>query len=359
MAKLLFEQDDDDQNSQGKDEKKIKAANARAKSLSKKERSDIAKKAATARWSPDIPKATHGDLDHPLTIGEIKIPCYVLEDGRRVLHQRGMVDAIGMARGSSGGTGGDRLAKFVGGDRLKQFISDQLREVTESPIKFKTARGMLAYGYEATVLADICDAVLAARKAGLLQKQQLHIAEQCEILVRGFARVGIIALVDEATGYQYDRARAALAEILEKFIKDELGKWAKRFPDDFYRQLFRLKGLDWPSEKNPPQYVGHWTNNIVYSRLAPGVLEDLKKKSPKTEKWHRKNKFHQWLTDDVGHPKLQEHLSNVIFLMKTSDDWDDFEKRLNKGAPKYKQMPLFAKSQDANGNIPTIGDDPT
>jgi hypothetical protein len=54
------------------------------------------------------------------------------------------------------------------------------------------------------------------------RKQQEHIAKQAEILVRGFAGVGIIALVDEATGYQQDRARDALSRILEAFIAKEL-----------------------------------------------------------------------------------------------------------------------------------------
>jgi hypothetical protein len=37
----------------------------------------------------------------------------------------------------------------------------------ESPLRFRhPAGGNLAYGYPATILADICDAVLAARKAG-------------------------------------------------------------------------------------------------------------------------------------------------------------------------------------------------
>jgi len=74
---------------------------------------------------------------------------------------------------------------------------------TENPIQFVLPqRGGAAYGYPATMLADICEALLAAHKAEALQKQQLHLADQAEIWVRGFARVGIIALVDEATGYQ-------------------------------------------------------------------------------------------------------------------------------------------------------------
>lgn len=119
-----------------------------------------------------LPRAIFGSPEHPLKIGNLEIPCYVLEDNRRVLTQRGMVFALDMARGSSGGTGGDRLAKFVEGDRLKSFVSKELQEVTSNPIKFLMPSGNTAYGYEATVLADICDVVLLARKAGLLQKQR-------------------------------------------------------------------------------------------------------------------------------------------------------------------------------------------
>ena len=184
-----------------------KGGKARNKALTQERKREIALMGVEARREKaagPLPKATHGDPAHPLTIGDLEIPCFVLSDGRRVLHQRGMVNAIGMARGSAGGSGGDRLAKFVAGDRLNPYINSTLLEVTGTPIKFRTQGGNLAYGYEATVLADICDSVLAARTAGALQKQQMHIAERCEILMRGFARVGIVALVDEATGYQYD-----------------------------------------------------------------------------------------------------------------------------------------------------------
>src|ERR1019366_5267357 len=138
---------------------------ARAEKLTAQERKDIARHAAQERWQRDLPQATHGSPDHPLRIGELEIPCYVLGDGRRVLHQRGMVNALGMSRGSSGSTGGDRLAKFTAGDRLKPYVSKELIAVTENPIRFRTPTNQLAYGYEATVLADICEAVLAARKA--------------------------------------------------------------------------------------------------------------------------------------------------------------------------------------------------
>ncbi len=275
----------------------------------------------------------------------------MLEGGQRVLHQRAMVRALGMARGGSSRGGGDRLAYFVAQDRLKQFVAEKLRDVTSNPIKFITPDGLLAYGYEATVLADICEAVLAARKEGLLQKQQEHIAAQCEILVRGFARVGIIALVDEATGYEDDRPRRALAKILEAFVAKELKPWVHTFPTDYYKGLYRLRGLEYPPKGNRmPRYFGVLTNDIVYRRLAPGVLIELRRVTPRDGKGRLKHKLFQRLTDDVGHPKLLQHLGSVVTLMRMSDndDYAGFEKLLDRMHPRQMDAPLFeqqAKNQ--------------
>ena len=330
---------DDDQ----KDAKKVKAAHARAKSLSKSARSEIAKKAAQSRWANDIPVA---EYEGEIPFGNDKIPCAVLADGRRVLSERGVTKGFGMKRAGSNWQNkpdGKRMPVFASAKNLLPFMDEELRTMLESPIRYRpsTALGSIAFGTPAEAIPKICEVWLKARDAKVLSDRQMHVAMQADLIVRGLAQVGIIALVDEATGFQHDRARNALAEILESFIKAELGKWAKRFPDDYYKHLFRLKGLKWPFEKNPPQYVGHWTNNLVYSRLAPGVLKELQQKTPKSESGSRRQRFHQWLTDDVGHPKLQEHFTKIIALMQSCDDWEDFEKRLNRVAPKHKPMPLF------------------
>lgn len=337
---------------------RAKGGKARAKKLTPERLSEIAKKGANARWGVEarrekaeidgdisLPKATHGDVSHPLIIGEIEIPCFVLDDGRRVLHQRGMVNALGMARGSSGGTGGDRLAKFVAGDRLKSFVNEHLRMVTSNPIKFRTQSGSLAYGYEATVLADICDAVLAARKLLALQKQQLHIAAQCEILMRGFARVGIVALVDEATGYQYDRPRRDLEDQLKKFISESLRKWVRTFPADYFKHLCRLRGVELRADMKLPQYFGKLTNNLIYRRLAPGLVKRLKEK--RTELGSTSNKLHSWLSADVGFPEVLMHLGTVVGLMKLHTDYEKFERQLSEIAPIYPEIPgLFDDPKD-------------
>ena len=119
-------------------------------------------------------------------------------------------------------------------------------------------------------------------------------------------------------------------------------KWTKTFPDDFYEQLFRLRGWRYsPFSVKRPILVGKLTNDIVYQRLAPGVLEELKKRTPKNKKGQRKNRYFQWLTEDIGHPKLREHLASVIALMKAAAKWDDFKRMINRALPKWEDLPLF------------------
>jgi len=156
-------------------------------------------------------------------------------------------------------------------------------------------------GFDASVLPAVCDIWLRARDAGKLQKQQLDKALKADILMRGLAHIGVIALVDEATGYQEVRDRLALQAILDKFLRKEFAAWAKRFPDDYYKQLFRLKKLEYEeiSSKRPPM-IGKITKDIVYKRLAPMVLDELERLNPKDDDGRRKAHHHRWLTDDVG-----------------------------------------------------------
>jgi len=322
-----------------KDSIQSRGGKARAEKLSKEELTAIASNAADARWSklPDrqhYPKSICGSPDKPLRIGDMEIPCYVLEDGRRVVTQSGMVSALKMKRGSATKGGGDRISNFLGTKSLKPYVPNTLDDVISNPIRFK-AHGTLAYGYEATILPDICDLVLRARQEGNLNPQQTHIAEQCEILVRAFARVGIVALVDEATGYQELRDREALQEILKRYISEELMKWVQTFPMDFYKQVFRLKGWNWNDGRMSP-IVGSIVNDLVYARLAPGVLDELRKRNPVTEKGYRQHKHFQHLTKDIGHPALTRHLYELIGMARpfSAGNWSDYYDLVNRTFPK-------------------------
>jgi len=328
-----------------------KGGRVRAKRLDPAKRRDIAQLAAMTRWagegkSPPV-LAKYGAPDRPLKIGSIEIPCYVLADGRRVLAQRGLQSGIGLSEGG-GFDGAPRMMKLLRDLREKGINIRELTARLESPIRFIPPHGgNQAHGYEATILPDVCAVILEARLAGKLRPKQERLAENCAVLQHGFATVGIIALVDEATGYQEFRARDALAQILEKFVAKEIQPWVSTFKPDYYREIFRLNNWKYDDTTSArPSVIGHWTNNIVYRRLAPGVLDELRRIIPRDENGRLKYKLAQGLTRDHGHPKLEAHLVGVTMLMKYSPDWRTFMERLDREYPQYGKDMLLPFPRD-------------
>lgn len=317
---------------------KAKGGFARAESLTPEERKDIAKKAAEIRWG-DKPLPT-AIKEAVLKIGNLDIPCAVLEDGTRMLTQWGFYRAIGRSGRPAAGWGSDaeKVAPFLSLDNLKPFVSEELAASTK-PVVFRNTRGAKAWGYRAELLPQVCEVYLEARDRDVLLKSQLKFAKACEILARGLAHVGIIALIDEATGYQEIRPRDALQAYLEQIIRKELAAWAKKFPDEFYENIYKLKGWQWPGmQKNRYSVVAHYTTDLVYERIAPNLLEELKERSPKNEKGRRSNKFHQWLTEEVGNPLLAQHLHSLIMFQRlaiaSGFGWNRFVKMVDSVMPK-------------------------
>jgi hypothetical protein len=123
--------------------------------------------------------------------------------------------------------------------------------------------------------------------------------------------------------------------LLDRYLRKELAAWAKRFPDEFYKEMFRLRGWRWPSIGGKrPGIVGTYTNDLVYERLAPGILQELETRNPKDERGRRKAHHHSWLTEDVGHPALAQHLHAVIGFMRASASWDQFYRLMNRAFPR-------------------------
>lgn len=267
----------------------------------------------------------------------IEIPCAVLEDGTRLLTQRGVSVSLGRYKNPHKGQASmDDRPAFLSAKNLEPFIPDKLRQLW-SPIPFESVggyKGNIAFGYNALILPLVCGVFLDADEKGALHKSQKPIARRAQILTRAFATVGIIALVDEATGYQYIRDRDALTLILQAYILDEYLPWTKRFPDEFYKELFRLRGWQYsPPKVAKTQLVGKITNDIVYKRLPKGVLEELRRKNPVTKEGYRGHKHHQFLTEDIGNPHLEKHLAVVTALMRASTSWDKFKRLLQRAVP--------------------------
>lgn len=197
----------------------------------------------------------------------------------------------------------------------------------------------------ATLFPQVCDVWINADQRGDLSAAQKATPESARILLRGLAHVGIVGLVDEATGYQEVRDKMALQAILDAFLRKELAAWAKRFPDEFYQHIFRLRGWEWKGRaKNPPQVVAAYTKDIVYAPLAPHILEELERRNP-IEGGRRKGAHHQWLTDYFGHPALAQHLHAVVTVMRVSKNWGQFKMMLDIAHPKRGdtlELPLMA-----------------
>jgi hypothetical protein len=323
---------------------------ARAEKLPPADRKAIAVAAAEARWEKagklkPIPKATHEGI---LTIGDTEIACAVLESGERVLTQSSVMIALGRARQAKGRRYYDadvNLPAFLTAKNLKPFIPNDL-SVTSSQIEFKTLGGVRAFGYRADLLPQVCGVFLDAKAAGALNERlQGHIAERALILIRGFASVGIIALVDEATGFQYERPRRDLEEYLKKFLSESLRRWVRTFPRDYFKHLCRLKGVQLRPDMRLPQYFGHITNDLVYRRIAPGVLKALKER--RSERGSPSNKLCWWTSDELGRPELLLHLGTVVGIMKLHTDYDQFHKQLDQVAPIYPEYPgLFDDAKE-------------
>ena len=255
-----------------------------------------------------------------------------------MLTQDDFLQSIGRQARGSGGDGAlaSPLPNFLRAKNLEPYITPEIEEMAV-PVLFRTLKGRKALGYKAQLLPAVCDVYLKARNDGVLRGQE-HVAAQCETLVRGLAVVGIIALVDEATGYQDFRARKALEDILDKFIAKELSRWAKTFPDEFYENMFRLRNWPYdPKSVKRPSVIGRYTEDLVYKRLAPGVLEQLKELNPVDEKGHRKHKHFQWLTQQEGYRRLMEHLAAVVALMKASSTWNRFYGSMQRALPQYNE----------------------
>lgn len=322
---------------------------ARANKLDEDTRKKIGAKAAATRWEKEqrrkeLPKVIM--KQHDLNLAGVTIPCAIIEspdggEGIRVLTENGITYALlGERSGASkrlkkqSQIDGAPIPLFLAPQRLKSFINNDSYNGLLKPIEYVDGK-QIVVGYDARILPVVCEVWLKAREAGALQKQQLEKAQKAEILTRALAHVGIISLVDEATGYQSIRARNSLAKILEAFVAKELQPYVQTFPPEYYEHLFKIYGLPYPPAGNKgwrPSFFGKITNEVIYARLAPELLPELKKAASKAEK---KSKLFQWLTQDIGHPKLKEHLASIVTLLKISSTPKEFMRWVNQVHPRY------------------------
>ena len=316
------------------DSPQSRGGRARSNKLSKEQRVEIARKGGLAKaLKPTVDPANipWAVAEGELAIGEVKFPCAVLENGKRVLTQQGVLLALGRARTAKGGEGAsvDEGPAFLRAKNLKPFISNDLIVSTKT-ITYKPKAGgytphkgwlAVAYGQDAEVLPAILEVFVAARDAGALHYTQTHIADQAERLLSAMPKIAMIALVDEATGYQKVRAHDELQQILSAYILPEHRPWVKAvLPVEFTKEIYRVYGWTYSSDNRGPRYVSKLIRKLMYEPLPTPVLPELDKINPANDKWQRKRKHHQHLTDKIGIEHFKSQLSGVMALLRATPD---------------------------------------
>jgi hypothetical protein len=329
-----------------------KGGRARASVLTDEQKKAIASNAARARWGKSVDQQASEDADlseeseeasvpsHPsdgmpmalfpgkMDLGGTSCTVYVLDNRKRVMAQREVVSVLtGITKGG--------LDRYL--HALRDFLDPEA--ILSQAIQFKIpGTGNVGNGYEATLLLDICDAYLRARDAGAMTTPaQQNLAKRAEIVTRACAKVGIIALIDEATGYQQFREKQELQLKLQAFIAEDMQEWARMFQPEFWFELARLEGIHY-SPKSRPLRWGKYIMAFVYDAIDEDVGKELRSKNPDP---HFKQNHHQWLKD-FGRQKVHDQIERVITIMKLCDNMQDFRTKFARVFKKTAVSPQMA-----------------
>lgn len=277
-----------------------------------------------------------------LTIGETLLDVAVLDDKRRVITQAAVFKALDRpARGNSRVI---NIPVFMDASNLQAFIDEELMSMTNK-IRYIDLKGRYQESYDAKILPLVSDLYLKARDAGVIKlPSQLATAKKAEMLVRSLAKVGIIALIDEATGYNKakNHAKDELQKFLSQFLREEAARWVKTFPDTFFEDIYKMRGWNWNNTSSRPGIVGNIIKDIVYDRLVPMVRSELELRNPKNENGNRSHRHHQYLTE-IGKTRLNGHLEALHALANVAGhNWVKFMDYVDKAYPRqHQQWSLF------------------
>ena len=304
-----------------------KGGEARAQKLPAERRREIARAAIQARWERagkiPLPQATHkGNFKDDF---EIDVDCYVLNDEARtaVISQRGMGAALKL------GAGGRNLPKFLEGKTISEALDPKLLEKIRNPLIFKGAPlvGNLRpmgpiYGYDVTILIDVCKAIVQAETEGRLLTRQANIAKQAHVILNASAKAGIKGLVYALTGY--DATREEVIAAFKMYVSEEAREYEKEFPDQLYEEWYRLYQIPRP-ERNRPWKFKHLTVDQVYHPLArsSGKIFELTKTQRNTSK-KRWKKLHQFLSE-IGVKALRNQLGQLLGIARISKSQEEYE----------------------------------
>ncbi len=240
-----------------------------------------------------------------------------------------MGQAIGFSRR------GSRLTVFVNSKTMAEYIGRGLREKLENPLVFQlpgaaaaSSVSAQAHGYDATILIDICNAILAAKAAGKLKSRRYaKMIEQARIITSASAKTGIRQLIYALAGY--DPTAEEIIAAFKLYVREEARDYEKEFPDQLYAEWYRLYKLPKPL-KNKPWKFKHLTIEHIYQPLAKsnGKVYQLTQalRAASNERW---KKLHQFLSE-IGVKALRTQLGQTLGIAQVSDTAEQYEERIDR-----------------------------
>ncbi len=312
---------------------RAKGGRARAASMSPEERRELASKASQARWNRvaakivDPNRVPEAKYKGTLALPGIELPVYVLDTGQRVVGRTSFTETLTDIKGGGG------LEKYLAVSALKPFIDMNL--VLEGLVAFRLpeVEGLETQvkGLPSDLVIEVCRGFVRALEASAVEPQvhkltarQTQMAIKASMLLAAWAKVGLDALIDEATGYQYERASDALQVKLRAYLEDEMRKWEKTFPDELWIEFARL--TNWKGTVTQrPKYWGRLVMELVYEYLDKDVARWLKENAPSPR--HGQN-YHQWLSGQYGLKKLVEHIWALIGIARTCQNMLELREKM-------------------------------
>jgi hypothetical protein len=333
-----------------KNQAKVAAAIARKDALAPDRRKEIASKAAAARWGKVY--KTIGEPGNFLHDFGVDVECHVLDDPGKtaVISQRGMGQAMGFSKR------GDRLRSFVNSKTMEHYLGRELREKLENPLVFQqkgAAAGsaiQTAHGYDAALLIDLCNSVLAAKADGKLKGERYaRMVEQAQILVSASAKSGIRNLVYALA--KYSPTTTEVIEAFKLYVREEAKKYEREFPNELYEQWQRLYGIAMPDRGKPWQFR-HLTIKHIYRPLAQsnGKLLELLR-ILKAKDGGRNTKLFQFL-NEIGARALRMHLGRVLEMSESSKTQHEYERKISDRFGQEPELDLIIPEQPSSASPP-------
>jgi hypothetical protein len=310
----------------------------RAENLSPVARSEIARAGAAARWGK-LPRATHvGNFQEKFGID---VECYVLAD----LEKTAMISQTGMARVLGLSARGNAFPRFINSKAMADFVGAEVRQKLANPLKFQWGTGgagmppATIFGFQATLLIDVCQAILAAAAEKKLRGARYeNIIKQANIIVGASAKSGITGVVYALAGYSPSTEEVIAA--FKLYVQEEAKKYEPEFPAELYMQWHRLYQIPVP-ERGKPWHFKHLTVRHIYHPLAKSSGKLLKLlKALQSADEGRKKKLFQFL-NEVGARALRIHLGRVLEMAESSPDATTYEYRIRQRFGDQQELELL------------------